>query len=52
MFIEKKEMQGYYSLREQFLKDLKKEIQIDSYKKDEKKLRKSLREKMKNGKLF
>lgn len=52
MFIEKKEIHGYYSLREQFLKDLKKEIQIDSYKKDEKKLRKSLSKKIKSGELF
>ena len=52
MFIEKKEMHGYYSLREQFLKDLKTDIQMDSYKKNEKNLRKSLSEKMKIGKLF
>ncbi|MCX9013429.1 MAG: hypothetical protein OIN89_01290 [Candidatus Methanoperedens sp.] len=52
MFIEKREIQGYYSLREQFLKDLKIGIQIDSYKKGEKKLRKSLSEQIKNGKLF
>ena len=52
MFIEKKEVHGHYSLREQFLKDLKKQIQIDSYKKDEKKLRKSICKKIDKGELF
>jgi len=52
MFIEKKTSEGYYSLREQFLKLLSKKIKIDSFNKDEFALRETLRKKLQKGELF
>lgn len=52
MFVEEKEINGYYSLREQFLKDLNKELQEDSYKKNEHELRKTLKKRLEKGDLF
>jgi hypothetical protein len=42
MFIKEEEISGHHSLRERFLKDLDKEIQIWSYKKNESLLRRTL----------
>jgi hypothetical protein len=52
MYTEEKEVTEYHSLREQFLKDLNKQIQIDSYTKDETMLRKTLRKMVDKGELF
>lgn len=51
MFVEEKETSGYYTLREQFLKDLNKELKTDSYKKNEHNLRKTLQKKLEKGEL-
>jgi len=52
MFIKEEEISGNYSLRKRFLKDLDKEIQIWSYKKNESLLRRTLEKKVDEGKLF
>lgn len=52
MFVEKKELKGHYSLREQFLKDLNKELQAESYKRNEYELRKMLKKKLDTGEIF
>ncbi len=52
MFVEEKETSGHYSLREQFLKDLNKELEAESYKKDEHELRKTLKRRLERGDLF
>lgn len=50
--MEDKEIDGHYSLREQFLKDLNKELKAESYKKDEHELRKKLKRRLEKGDLF
>ncbi len=52
MFIKEEEISGHHSLRKRFLKDLDKEIQIWSYKKNESLLRRTLEKKIDEGKLF
>jgi hypothetical protein len=52
VFIEEKELKGYYSLREQFLKGLSKQLQAESYKKKEHELRKKLNRRLEKGDLF
>ena len=52
MFIDEETMGGYYSLREEFLKDLRKEIQKWSYKENESVLRETLMKRMDSGELF
>jgi len=53
MFIEKKTLySGHYTLREQFLRRLDKEIKTDSFEKTESALRETLRKKMKKAELF
>ncbi len=52
MFTERKEVSDYYPLKEKFLNELSKGIQIDSYKRNEQMLRKSLSKQIKNGDLF
>lgn len=51
MFI-RKTPKKYMTLREQFLKNLNKEIKIHSYDKDESDLRKTLLNKVNKGDLF
>ena len=46
MFIKEEEISGHHSLRKRFLKDLDKEIQIWSYKKNESLLRRALEKKI------
>ncbi|MBU3966111.1 MAG: hypothetical protein KKG76_01875 [Euryarchaeota archaeon] len=50
--MEEKEIDGHYSLREQFLKDLNKELKAEFYKKDEHELRKKLKRRLEKGDLF
>lgn len=52
MFVDETENKEQYSLREQFLKDLNKELQAESYKKDEHELRKTLIRRLEKGDLF
>lgn len=51
MFI-RKAPEKYMTLREQFLKNLNKEIKIHSYEKDESNLRETLLKKVEKGDLF
>lgn len=52
MFVEEEETGMCQSLREQFLKDLNKELQEESYKQNERELRKTLMKRLEKGDLF
>ncbi len=52
MFLKTKKEEKFFSLREEFIKELDERLQKQNFKKSEKLLRKNLMKKIKNGRLF